>query len=127
MLQAMNTGHSGSMTTGHANSPADMLLRLETMVLMAVQMPVFAIRSQIASALDIIIQQSRIGGHRRVTQITEVIEFDEHDNKIILEDIFVHRDSPDSDGHGELVYTGYIPQFMADLLDKKMLNLEEIF
>src|SRR5205807_137017 len=77
MLQAMNTGHSGSMTTGHANSPADMLLRLETMVLMAVQMPVFAIRSQIASALDLIIQQSRVGGRRRVTQITEVVELDE--------------------------------------------------
>ena len=61
MLQAMNTGHDGSMSTGHANSPRDMLARLETMVLMAgVDLPVRAIREQIASAVDIIVQQSRL-------------------------------------------------------------------
>ncbi|HEV3037084.1 MAG TPA: ATPase, T2SS/T4P/T4SS family [Candidatus Angelobacter sp.] len=127
MLQAMNTGHSGSMTTGHANSPEDMLLRLETMVLMAVQMPVFAIRSQIASALDLIIQQSRIGGRRRVTQITEVVELDERENRIILEDIFVFRRFPDGNGDGELVYTGYIPTFLSELLSRNFLKLEEVF
>ena len=127
MLQAMNTGHSGSMTTGHANSPADMLLRLETMVLMAVQMPVFAIRSQIASALDLIIQQSRVGGRRRVTQITEVVELDERENRIILEDIFVYRRFPGGDGDGELVYTGYIPTFFPELLSREYLKIEEVF
>ena len=74
MLQAMNTGHDGSMTTGHANSPRDMLARLETMVLMAgVDLPVRAIREQIASAIDLIIQQARLkDGSRKITQITEV-------------------------------------------------------
>lgn len=127
MLQAMNTGHSGSMTTGHANSPEDMLLRLETMVLMAVEMPIFAIRSQIASALDVIIQQSRIGGQRRVTQITEVVEMDERENRIILEDIFVFRRFERGDGDGELVYTGYIPTFLPELLNRNFLKLEEVF
>jgi pilus assembly protein CpaF len=73
MLQAMNTGHDGSLTTGHANSPRDMLARLETMVLMAVEMPVRAIREQIASAIDLIVQQARLrDGSRKITHLTEV-------------------------------------------------------
>jgi pilus assembly protein CpaF len=74
MLQAMNTGHDGSLTTGHANSPRDMLARLETMVLMAgMDLPVRAIREQISSAVDLIVQQSRMrDGSRKVTHITEV-------------------------------------------------------
>lgn len=74
MLQAMNTGHDGSLTTGHANSPRDMLSRLETMVLMSgMNLPVKAIRDQIASAIDLIIQQSRLmDGSRKITYITEV-------------------------------------------------------
>ncbi|HHX73821.1 MAG TPA: CpaF family protein, partial [Firmicutes bacterium] len=74
MLQAMNTGHDGSLTTGHANSPRDMLSRLETMVLMAgMELPVRAIREQIASAVDVIVQQSRLrDGSRKITHITEV-------------------------------------------------------
>ncbi|HEV2992576.1 MAG TPA: ATPase, T2SS/T4P/T4SS family [Candidatus Angelobacter sp.] len=131
MLQAMNTGHSGSMTTGHANSPEDMILRLETMVLMAMAMPIFAIRSQIASALDLIVQQCRFGEHRRVTQITEVVEFDERENRVILEDIFVYRRLSGDDGDGELVFTGYIPTFLPELLSHKdvkdQLTLEQLF
>jgi pilus assembly protein CpaF len=74
MLQAMNTGHDGSMTTGHANSPRDLLSRLEVMVLMAgMDLPVRAIREQISSAVDIIVQQTRFSdGRRRVTSIVEV-------------------------------------------------------
>src|SRR5207249_11885983 len=74
MLQAMNTGHDGSMSTGHANSPRDILARLETMCLMAgVELPARAIREQIASALDLIIQISRLkDGSRKITNITEV-------------------------------------------------------
>jgi pilus assembly protein CpaF len=71
MLQAMNTGHDGSLTTGHANTPRDMLSRLETMVLMAgMDLPVRAIREQISSAVDVIVQQSRMrDGSRKVTHI----------------------------------------------------------
>lgn len=76
MLQAMNTGHDGSMSTGHANSTQDMLSRLETMVLMAAPLPLEAIKKQIASALDIIIFLSRLRDHtRRVLEITEVLDY----------------------------------------------------
>src|SRR5687768_8166245 len=74
MLQAMNTGHDGSMSTGHANSPRDMLSRLETMVLFAgVELPLRAVREQVASAVDLIVQMDRMkDGYRRITHITEV-------------------------------------------------------
>lgn len=103
MLQAMNTGHDGSMTTGHANSPRDMLARLETMVLMAgVDLPVRAIREQIASAIDLIIQQARLkDGSRRVIQITEVQGIE--GEVITLQDIFVFE-------RGELRATGIRPK-----------------
>src|SRR5204862_8294507 len=75
MLQAMNTGHDGSLTTGHANTPRDMLSRLETMVLMAgMELPVSAIRQQVASAVDLIVQQSRLrDGSRKIVNVTEVL------------------------------------------------------
>ncbi|NLM68819.1 MAG: CpaF family protein [Firmicutes bacterium] len=103
MLQAMNTGHDGSMTTGHANSPRDMLARLETMVLMAgVDLPVRAIREQIASAIDLIIQQARLkDGSRKVIQITEVQGIE--GEVITLQDIFVFE-------RGELRATGIRPK-----------------
>jgi pilus assembly protein CpaF len=74
MLQAMNTGHDGSLTTGHANTPRDMLARLETMVLMAgMDLPVRAIREQISSAVHLIVQQSRLkDGSRKITYLTEI-------------------------------------------------------
>ena len=73
MLQAMNTGHPGSLSTGHANSPGDMLSRLETMVLMAADLPLGAIRSQIASALDVIIHLGRLkDGTRKVLSVAEI-------------------------------------------------------
>ena len=73
MLQAMNTGHDGSMSTGHANSPKDMLARLETMVLMGIEMPLLAIRSQIASGIDIVIHLGRLHDKsRKVLEIDEV-------------------------------------------------------
>lgn len=88
MLQAMNTGHDGSLTTAHANSPRDVLSRIETMVLMAgMELPVRAIREQISSAVDLIIQQSRIrDGSRKVTYITEVQNME--GEVIILQDVF---------------------------------------
>ena len=89
MLQAMNTGHDGSMTTGHANSPRDMLSRLETMVLMAgVDLPLRAIREQIASAVDLIVQQSRLkDGTRKIVNITEVQGME--GDVIVMQDVFV--------------------------------------
>ncbi|MDH7568847.1 MAG: CpaF family protein, partial [Armatimonadota bacterium] len=100
MLQAMNTGHDGSLTTGHANSPREMLSRLETMVLMAgMDLPVRAVREQIAAALDLIIHQARMrDGSRKITQITEVVGME--GEVITLQDIFVLRHhGVDSHGH----------------------------
>lgn len=88
MLQAMNTGHDGSLSTGHANSARDMLTRLETMVLMGASMPIPAIRSQIASAIDIIVHLGRMSDRsRRVLEISEIVGFDGTD--IILNPLFI--------------------------------------
>jgi pilus assembly protein CpaF len=88
MLQAMNTGHEGSLTTLHANSPRDALARLETLVLMAgMDLPLAAIREQIASAVDIIVQQTRFAcGARRVTSITELTGME--GGRIQLQELF---------------------------------------
>ncbi len=112
MLQAMNTGHDGSISTLHANNPRDALARLETMVLMAgMELPLRAIREQISSAIELIIQQSRFSdGSRRITRISEVVGM-EGDN-ITLQDIFVFEHS-EVDGNGNVigkhVATGIIP------------------
>jgi pilus assembly protein CpaF len=110
MLQAMNTGHEGSLTTVHANNSRDALTRIETMVLMAgMDLPVEFIRQQIVEAIDIIIQQNRMNdGSRRVTQITEVVGIE--GNTIQLQDIFSFRynNDPNYRHPGELVPTGHI-------------------
>lgn len=118
MLQAMNTGHDGSLTTGHANSPRDMLRRLETMVLMAgMDLPVRAIREQIASAIDLIIQQSRLkDGSRKITHITEVQGME--GDTIVLQDIFIFKQMGLDENRnilGRLVPTGIRPKFMEKL------------
>src|SRR4029079_17590384 len=89
MLQAMNTGHDGSLTTGHANTPRDMLSRLETMVLMAgMDLAIRAIREQNSSAVDVIVQQSRMrDGSRKLTHITEVQGME--GDKVTLQDVFL--------------------------------------
>ena len=115
MLQAMNTGHDGSLTTGHANTPRDMLSRLETMVLMAgMELPVRAIREQISSAVDLIVQQSRLkDGSRRITHVTEVLGME--GEIITLQDVFIFKQSgKDEKGRiaGEFVATGIRPRFM---------------
>ena len=82
MLQAMNTGHDGSLSTGHGNSPKDMMVRLETMVLMASGMPVMAARQQVASAIDIVVHLGRLRDRtRRVLQIVEIVGIDEGEIK----------------------------------------------
>lgn len=118
MLQAMNTGHDGSLTTGHANSPRDMLSRLETMVLMAgMDLPIRAIREQIASAIDLIIHQSRLrDGSRRITDITEVQNME--GDVIVLQDLFCFKQTGvDEDGRviGEFSSTGMRPKFIDRL------------
>lgn len=130
MLQAMNTGHDGSLTTGHANSPRDMLSRLETMVLMSgMNLPVKAIRDQIASAIDLIIQQSRLmDGSRKITHITEVQGME--GDVIILQDIFRYEQRGlDNKGRvkGEFVFTGVMPKFMQKLKEKGIVIPPEIF
>ena len=108
MLQAMNTGHDGSLTTVHANTPRDALSRVETMVLMSgMDLPVGVIREQISQAIDIVIQQNRLrDGNRRITQISEVVGIDS--GVIQLQDLFVFKYNnvgADRD-KGELVSTG---------------------
>jgi pilus assembly protein CpaF len=120
MLQAMNTGHDGSLSTIHANTPEDMVARLETLVLMAVDMPIRAIREQIVGALDLIVQLQRFSdGSRRVTHVSEVLEIDHESHLIRLEDIFrIHR------GDKRLRHTGYIPTFASDMIERKLLGVE---
>lgn len=118
MLQAMNTGHDGSLATGHSNSPRDMISRLETMVLLAgVDLPIKAIREQIAGAIDVIIQQSRLkDGSRKITNITEVQGME--GDIIVLQDIFTfQQEGLSSEGKiiGRLVPTGVRPKFYEKL------------
>src|SRR6266536_2083951 len=114
MLQAMNTGHDGSMSTGHANSPRDMLSRLETMVLMAgMDLPLKAIREQIASAVDLIVHQNRLkDGSRKIVNITEVQGME--GDVIVMQDIFVFEQSGVVEGkiQGKLKPTGIRPKFV---------------
>jgi len=113
MLQAMNTGHDGSLTTAHANSPRDMLSRLETMCLMAgMDLPVRAIREQVAAAVDLIIQQSRMrDGSRKIINVTEVQGME--GDVIVMSDIFVFEQQGIENGKivGRLKPTGIRPKF----------------
>jgi pilus assembly protein CpaF len=118
MLQAMNTGHDGSLTTLHANTPRDALSRLETLVLMSgMELPIKAIRDQIASAVHMIVQQTRFGdGTRKVTAITEVAGMEV--DVITLQDIFYFKQEGfDKDGKvkGRFVATGFVPKFYEEL------------
>lgn len=131
MLQAMNTGHDGSLTTIHANSPRDTLARLETLVLMAgFDLPVRAIREQMASAIDVIVQLSRLrDGTRRVTHITEVQGME--GDVITLQDIFLFDFGAGVDEHGryrgQLKATGVRPKFAEKLADQGIRLGPEVF
>jgi pilus assembly protein CpaF len=118
MLQAMNTGHAGSMTTLHANSPRDAQARLETMIMMAgMELPIKAMRQQISSAVDLIIQANRLqGGPRKVTSITEVMGMEQ--DMIIMQDIFRYKQlGIDQNGraYGQFEATGVRPSFVSRL------------
>ncbi len=118
MIQAMNTGHEGSMTTVHANTPRDALSRLETMISMAgLELPIRALRHQFASAIDLIIQANRLqGGPRKVTSISEVTGME--GDTIIMQEIFAFKQmgvDGDSRAFGEFAATGIRPSFMDRL------------
>jgi pilus assembly protein CpaF len=120
MLQAMNTGHDGSLTTVHANNPRDTMNRLETLVLMAgAELPSRAIREQIASAIDIVVQQARLrDGTRKVVNISEVVGIEGESIKI--QDIFIFKQTGvDEEGkvEGYFTATGIVPECMEHLLE----------
>ena len=127
MLQAMNTGHDGSLTTCHANSPRDALSRLENMVLMAgMELPSSAIREQIASAIDLIVQQSRLlDGSRKIVKISEVTG--REGNQVLMQDVFEFVQtgiSPQGEVEGYHTATGNIPTFVDDLRKSGRLSLD---
>ncbi len=123
MLQAMNTGHDGSLTTVHANSPRDAVSRLETLCLMAgMDLPIFVVRAQIASAVNLIVQQARLkDGSRKIIQITEIQGLE--GENVILQDIFLYKTpghkghSPSTEGGGTLESTGLRPRFASRFAD----------
>ncbi len=134
MLQAMNTGHDGSLTTAHANSPRDALSRMETMVLMAgMDLPVRAIREQVASALDLIIQQDRFSdGTRKITSVTEIVGME--NDIITMQELFKYVQTGIDDKGSVVGYftaTGGVPTFMEDVkvrglsLDPAIFNRRE--
>ncbi|MDA3798939.1 MAG: ATPase, T2SS/T4P/T4SS family [Kiritimatiellae bacterium] len=130
MLQAMNTGHDGSLTTVHANSPRDALSRLETMVLMAgMDLPLKVIREQVSSAVDIIIQETRFSdGTRKIVNISEIVG--QEGEQITMQDIFVYEQTGiDEEGRvlGEFKPTGSVPTFMEELKTRGLSLRIEMF
>ena len=131
MLQAMNTGHDGSITTVHSNSPRDTLARIETMTLMSgFDLPVRAIREQMASALDLIVHLTRLrDGTRRITHISEVQGME--GDVITLQDIFLFDFGMGVDEHGKfrghLKATGTRPRFAEKLQDQGIRLGPEVF
>ncbi len=135
MLQAMNTGHSGSMTTTHANSPADLILRLETMVLQSGQdLPVHAIRQQISAAIDIVLQVSKtrsmdpdappLSTQRTVIEISELGAFDRDTGEIPVNPIFELADHSGALRH---TIAGYIPSFFDEMAARNLIQISSFF
>ena len=132
MLQAMNTGHDGSLTTTHANSPMEAVSRLETLVLMAgLELPIRAIREQIASSVHVIVQQSRLSdGTRKVTAISEIIGIDRETSEIEMRPIFEFiRTGTGEKGKviGEFRATGYLPSFLSTFIVMGLVNRGEAY
>jgi pilus assembly protein CpaF len=130
MLQAMNTGHDGSLTTVHANTPPDALSRIETMSLMSgLDLPARAIRDQISSAVHVIVQQARLpDGSRRITHISEVMGLSEQGFEVA--DVFLFKQTgltPDGKVVGQFVPTGHVPRFVEKLSRRGIALPREIF
>ena len=128
MLQAMNTGHDGSMTTLHANTTRDVLTRMQSMILLSgIELPVRAINEMIASAIDIIVQINRFSdGTRKITEITEIVGLDK-DYHLELENVFIFKQEG-IDPHGKILgqyeSTGYIPKCFEEF-KKRGLSISE--
>lgn len=123
MVQAMNTGHDGSMTTLHANSAHEVLERLEVLILMAADLPVVSIHRQVTSAIDLIVHIDRYpGGQRKVTQISELTGIDPDTKRANTTDIYNFRQSTDT-----LRPTGYLPSFIDSLVEKKLIELDFLY
>ncbi len=121
MLQAMNTGHDGSLSTVHANNPIDAMKRLEALVLMAVDMPIRAIREQIVSAVDLLVQVTRFSdGRRRITHVTEVLDIDRETHEVITQDIFRLHDPEQA----RMRHTGYVPTFAEAFIQRGHFGVE---
>jgi len=130
MLQAMNTGHDGSLTTVHANSPRDVMSRLETMVLMSgMDLPIRAIREQIASAIDLVVHESRFSdGTRKITKVTEVVGLE--GDRITMQDIFEYvQTGVDEKGgvKGHFGPTGAVPKFIEEVESRGLTMDRSIF
>ncbi len=122
MIQAMNTGHDGSMTTVHANSAREVIERLEVLVLMGADLPMTSIHRQLASALDLIVHIGRLpDGARAVTQISEVVRYEPEEKQIVILDIFNFRNGK------TLRPTGYLPSFIDSLVEKDLLDVEFLY
>ncbi|MEC9092567.1 MAG: ATPase, T2SS/T4P/T4SS family, partial [Planctomycetota bacterium] len=118
MLQAMNTGHDGSLTTAHANNPRDCLARLETMIMMSgFELPVRAMRQQVANAVHLVVQVNRLqGGARKVTYVTEITGMEQE--TVVMQDIFRFEQTgigENGRARGRFVATGVRPKFMEQL------------
>ncbi|HTU57404.1 MAG TPA: CpaF/VirB11 family protein, partial [Polyangiales bacterium] len=129
MLQAMNSGHAGSLTTTHANSPREALSRLETLALMAgLDLPARAIREQIASAIDLIVQQARLtDGSRKILSITELIQLD-GSGDFVLRPIYEYvrtGTGPNGDVLGEFAATGFLPSFLDQFIVRGLIRRGE--
>jgi pilus assembly protein CpaF len=126
MLQAMNTGHDGSLTTTHANSPAEALARLETLCLMAgVELPSRAIREQIASSVQLLVQQTRLSdGSRKVVAISEVCGLDERGDFELRKIYGFDRrgTGPNGEVLGAFVASGYLPSFLDELIVRGLIK-----
>lgn len=130
MLQAMNTGHNGSLTTMHANSPADALNRLETMILMAgMEIPIKALREYIYNAIDIVVHIQRLSdGKRKITSISEIVGFD--DDEIKLKEIFAFKQTGivnEREVDGEFIRNEYVPKVYDKIVSKGIDTLKDIF
>ncbi len=130
MLQAMNTGHSGSLTTMHANSPVDALNRLETMILMAgMEIPIKALREYIENAIDIVVHIERLNdGRRKITSICEIVGFD--DDTIKLKEIFEFKKTGilnNQNVDGEFIRHNYVPKVYKEIKAKGIDTLKDIF
>jgi pilus assembly protein CpaF len=132
MLQAMNTGHAGSLTTIHANSPKDTLLRLETTAMMGgIDLSLPAVRAQICSAVDVLVHLKRYtDGSRKIERIAELVDFDTDRDRYVTKDLFVFESRGVTDDgvvQGSFTSTGVAPSFLSEMTDAGIKNADKLF